>query len=59
MRQTVVILGGGIGGLSTAHELADRGFEGADGMKDRVRMGEPVAAVVPQVELDRLGTRKD
>ena len=27
MRQTVVILGGGIGGMSTAHELADRGFE--------------------------------
>jgi cation diffusion facilitator CzcD-associated flavoprotein CzcO len=27
MRQTVIILGGGIGGLSTAHELADRGFE--------------------------------
>lgn len=26
----------------------------ADGMKDRARMGEPVAAAVPQVELDRL-----
>jgi uncharacterized protein with NAD-binding domain and iron-sulfur cluster len=26
MPQTVAILGGGIGGLSTAHELADRGF---------------------------------
>jgi uncharacterized protein with NAD-binding domain and iron-sulfur cluster len=27
MGQTVAILGGGIGGLSTAHELAERGFE--------------------------------
>jgi len=27
MGQTVVILGGGIGGLSTAHELAERGFD--------------------------------
>ena len=27
MRQTVVVLGGGIGGLTAAHEMAERGFE--------------------------------
>jgi uncharacterized protein with NAD-binding domain and iron-sulfur cluster len=27
MAQTVAVLGGGIGGLSTAHELAERGFD--------------------------------
>ena len=27
MRQTVAILGGGVAGLSAAHELAERGFQ--------------------------------
>src|SRR5215831_10434195 len=27
MRKTVIVLGGGVGGLSVAHELAERGFQ--------------------------------
>ena len=27
MAHTVAVLGGGVGGLSAAHELAERGFE--------------------------------
>ena len=27
MQQTVAVLGGGVGGLSAAHELAERGFK--------------------------------
>src|SRR6516164_5065142 len=51
MQQTVAVLGGGVAGLSAAHELAERGFQvsvyerkDAFGGKARSLIGQPVGA---------------
>jgi 15-cis-phytoene desaturase len=52
MAQTVAILGGGVGGLSAAHELAERGFQVRLYERKRIFGGKARSVTVPNTGID-------
>ena len=53
MSKTVIVLGGGIGGLSAAHELSERGFSVRVFELRDVPGGKARSVVVPSTTLFR------